>query len=175
MTPLSNLASRLQTAFPDARIEFSEPVASEGVGFLDIPHHANGLSVQWQQKWHFGVSSPEDHGYGGKPADAAARITDLLGSGRKTEPPEITLRQRRAEKKVPQKALAALLGVSQPAVSKLERHVSRMHIASLRAAVQATGGTLVRQACFPDGVVRRIAIGDEPFTRSEPDVAMTAE
>lgn len=177
MTPLSKLAARLQATFPDARIDFTEPAVPGGVGFLDISRNGHVLAVQWQEKWHFGVSSPEGHGYGEKPAEvyrtddeAAARITDLLKSGRKTErPPEVTLRELRAEKKLPQKTLAALLGVSQPAVSRLERHVSRMHIASLKAVVQAMGGTLVCQACFPDGVVHQIAIDDEPGTPSEPE------
>jgi DNA-binding XRE family transcriptional regulator len=169
MTPLSELAARIQKSFPDARIDFSDPAAPGSVGFLDIACGDIVLVVQWHDKGHFGVSSPEGHGYGEKPdevyrtvEETAARITDLLQSGRKTEPPlEVTLRELRAERNLPQTGLAARLGVSQPAVSRLERHVSRMIVASLRAVVQAMGGSLVIQAHFPDGVVRQIALDDE--------------
>jgi DNA-binding XRE family transcriptional regulator len=177
MTPLSELAARLQQTFPDARLTVSEPAAADGVGFLDISHGGNVLAVQWQEKWHFGVSSPEGHGYGEKPDEvfhtvdeALARLTDLLRTGRKTAPPiEVTLRDLRAEKQLAQAALGTMLGVSQPAVSRLERNVSRMMIATLRAVVQAMGGKLVLQAHFPDGAVRQIAIHDDTEDSREPD------
>jgi DNA-binding transcriptional regulator YiaG len=181
MTPLAELAGRLRTAFPAAQLDLSEPAAPGGVGFLDIVSAGNVLAVQWQEKWHFGVSSPEGHGYGEKPDEvyvtvdeAFARIEDLLKSGRKTQPPlEVTLRELRAERKLPQTKLAALLGVSQPAVSKLERRVSRLHVASLRAVVQAMGGDLVIQAHFPDGVVRQIALDDDSAAQREPEEVPT--
>jgi DNA-binding Xre family transcriptional regulator len=178
MTPLSELAARLRRAFPAAKLDVSEPVAPGGVGFLDVSYRGNVLAIQWQEKWHFGVSSPDGHGYGEKPdetyrtvEEAAARVTDLLNSGRKTEPPEeVTLRELRAERKLPQTSLAARLGVSQPAVSRLERNVNRMMVATLRAVVQAMGGKLVLQAHFPDGNVRQIAVEDEAACQSESDV-----
>jgi hypothetical protein len=166
MSPLNELAARLQHTFPDAQVAVSEPVTPDAVGFLDISYGGNTLTVQWQEQWHFGVSSPEGHGYGEKPDEvfrtvheAAARIADLLRLGKKTEPPvEVTLRQLRAEKQLAQAALGSLLGVSQPAVSRLERNVSRMMVATLQAVVQAMGGKLVLQVQFPDGIVRQIAL-----------------
>jgi hypothetical protein len=170
MTPLRKLASRLQKAFPDAQLDYSEPATPGGVGFLDVAYRGNVLAVQWCEQWDFGVSSPEGHGYGEKPDEvyasvdeAAGRIVELLRSGGKTAPPlAVTLRELRAERKLPQTALAALLGVSQPAVSRLERHVSRMMLDSLRSVVQAMGGNLVVQAHFPGGLVRQIALDDVP-------------
>jgi DNA-binding transcriptional regulator YiaG len=181
MTPLAELAARLRKALPGAQIDLSEPAAPGGVGFLDIACGGNVLAVQWQEKWHFGVSSPEGHGFGEKPDEvygtadeALVRITDLLASGKKTQPPlEVTLRELRAERKLPQTKLADLLGVSQPAVSKLERRVSRLHVASLQAVVQAMGGDLVIQAHFPDGVVRQIALDDDSIPQSEPEEVAT--
>jgi hypothetical protein len=175
MTPVAELAARLRTAFPGAQLELSEPVAPGAVGFLDIAHGGNVLAVQWQEQWHFGISSPEGHGYGEKPdevcgtvEEAFARIVDLVRSGKKTQPPlEVTLRELRAERNLPQTKLAALLGVSQPAVSRLERRVSRLLVASLRAVVQAMGGDLVIQARFPDGVVRQIALDEDSGCRPE--------
>ena len=169
MTPLNKLAARLQKTFPNAQLDFSEPATAGGVGFLDISHGGHVLAVQWQKKGGFGVSSPEGHGYGEKAdevyrtvEETADRITDLLKSGARTEPPlEVTLRELRAERKLPQTELAALLGVSQPAVSTRERRVSRMIVATLREVVRAMGGSLVLQAHFPDGVVRRIAVDED--------------
>jgi transcriptional regulator with XRE-family HTH domain len=91
-----------------------------------------------------------------------ADVNDLLRSGKKTEPPiAVTLRELRAEKELAQATLASRLGVSQPAVSRLERNLNRMMVATLRAVVQAMGGQLVLQAHFPDGVVRQIALNDD--------------
>src|SRR6266481_1569621 len=99
MTPLVELACRLQKAFPGAQLDVVEPVAAGAVGFLDVAHGGNVLAVQWQEKWHFGVSSPEGHGYGEKPDEvyrtvdeAFARIADLLRCGTRTQPHlEVTL------------------------------------------------------------------------------------
>ncbi len=154
------------------------------VGFLDIAYRGNVIDVQWHKEWNFGISSLEGHGYGMKPdeiyatvEEAAARISWLLYTGNRTQQPlEVTLREIRAEHNLPQTELAALLGISQPAVSRLERNVSRMMVTSLRAVIQAMGGELVLQARFRDGSVREIAIDDDPMpangtTRDEPLVA----
>jgi DNA-binding XRE family transcriptional regulator len=182
MTPLANVAAKLRKVMPQAEVTVAEPAEPGGVGFLDVAHGGNVLAVQWQQDWHFGISSPEVHGYGEKPDEtyrtadeAAARIVELLQSGGRTEPPlEVTLRKLRAELQLPQAALAALLGVSQPAVSRLERNISRMMVATLRSVVEAMGGELVLQARFPDGVVRDIVIDDSPAQPAEHDAATAA-
>jgi DNA-binding XRE family transcriptional regulator len=169
MTPLSELAKRLRKSCPNAQLDFSEPTAPDGVGFLDISSAGNVLEVQWQEKWLFGLSSPGGQGYGEKPdevyrtvEETEARIVELLNSGRRTAPPpEVTLRELRAEKNLAQTKLAELLGVSQPAVSRLERKVSRMMVTTLQSVVQAMGGKLVIEAHFPDGNVRQIAIDEE--------------
>jgi len=178
MTPLNDLALRLRKSFPDANLDVAEPADPSGFGFLDISCRGCVLAIQWQEKGHFGVSSPEGHGYGEKPDeiyrsvdDAAARIAELIISNGKTIPPaEVTLRELRAEKELPQAALAALLGVSQPAVSRLERNVSRMMVATLQTVIQAMGGRLILQAHFPDGVIRQIRI-DDLFRSAEALVA----
>ncbi len=122
MSPLSELADRLRQKFPDAQLDVAEPGMPDWVGFLDIAYRGNVLAVQWQKDWHFGISSPEGHGYGEKADEvyatvdeAAARIIWLLLTGNRTVPPlEVTLRELRAEHKLPQTELAALLGISQP-------------------------------------------------------------
>ncbi len=159
MTPLAKLAAKLRKALPQAQVTSAEPAEPGGVGFLDVAYGGHVLAVQWQQNWHFGVSSPEGHGYGEKPDEtyrtadeAAARMVELLQSGGRTEPPpEVTLRKLRAERKLPQAALAALLGVSQPAVSRLEHNVSRMMVATLRIRRRSDG----RRTCAASAVSRR--------------------
>jgi transcriptional regulator with XRE-family HTH domain len=176
MTPLRELATRIRQAFPDARQDYSEPATPGGVGFLDVSYRGSVLVVQWEEG-HFGVTSPEGHGYGEKPdevyrnADETAnRIIALLQSGGKTQAPlEVTLRELRIERKLPQKGLADRLGISQPAVSKYENRVSRMMISSLRAVVQAMGGSLIIQVSFPGGVLRQIALDEDSDTQSESD------
>ena len=59
----------------------------------------------------------------------------------------------------------------QPAVSRLERNLNRMMVATLRAVVQAMGGKLVHQAHFPDGVVRQIALNDDTADAREAEPA----
>ena len=177
MSPLLELAERLQRAFPSARLDVADPAAPGGVGFLDIAYGDNVLVVEWHDGQHFGVSSPEGHGFGEKPDEvywtvdeAEKRIAPLLRSGSKTEPPpEVTLRELRAERNLAQTMLAATLGVSQPAVSRLENNVSRMMVATLQAVVRAMGGTLVLQAHFPDGVIRQIALNDQSSARPDAD------
>ncbi len=181
MTLLSELATRLRKTFPEAQLDYAEPASPDGVGFLDISYGGNVLAVQWQEKGPFGVSSPEGHGYGEKSDevyftvdDAEARIADLLRSGGKTQPPpEVRLRELRAERKLPQTELASRLGVSQPAVSRFERRVSRMIVGTLNDVVRAMGGKLVLQVRFPDGVVRQIALDDDKACHGEhePDAA----
>ncbi len=108
MSLLSELSTRLREAFPAAQLIESGPVNPDGVGFLDITYRGNELAVQWQEDWHFGVSSPSGHGYGEKldevfrtVDEAATRVTDLLQSGRTTAPPDkITLRELRTEKQL---------------------------------------------------------------------------
>jgi hypothetical protein len=94
MTPLSKLADHLQRAMPGVELNLSEPAAPDGVGFLDARHGGNVVAVQWQRDWHFGVSTPDGHGYGEKPheiyrsaGEAAQRIAELLRSGKQTPPP----------------------------------------------------------------------------------------
>ena len=177
MSSLHELATLLEEALPKARIDWAEPVIDGGFGFLDIAIDGNTLSVQWREKSHFGLSSPEGHGYGEASDeiyqtanDAANRIVALLRSGKKTEPPpQVSLRELRSERRITQMKLAEILRVTQPAVSQLERRVDRMNIATLKMVVQAMGGTLMVQALFPDGDIRQIAIDDEEKTDGKPE------
>lgn len=66
---------------------------------------------------------------------------------------EMPLEQLRAARSLTQEELAAILGVNQSAVSKLEKRTD-MCLSTLRSYVEAMGGTLDIQAVFPEGAVR---------------------
>ena len=62
---------------------------------------------------------------------------------------EMRLEQLRAEHRVTQEQIAAMLGVSQPRVSKLEHQVDA-RVSTLKAYVRALGGELEISAVFDD-------------------------
>ena len=66
------------------------------------------------------------------------------------------LRQLRKALGLSQKALAGLMHITQPAVSKLERQTD-MQISTLASIVEAMGGTLEITARFPDREPERLA------------------
>ena len=66
---------------------------------------------------------------------------------------EMPLDELRAARQLTQEHLAALLGVKQASISKMERRTD-MYIQTLAKVVQAMGGQLEIRAVFPDGVVR---------------------
>ncbi len=172
MNPIPELETRLRKHFPVAKLELSPPALKDGVWFLDVMYKGNALVLQWQPGGIFGLSSLEGHGYGEKPAevfndidDAEARAVMLLNSRGQTErPAEVTLRDLRAELNLTQDQVARELGVRQAAVSKMERRSSRLLVSTLGEVVRAMGGTLLIQAVFPDGAVRRIRLEDEEET-----------
>lgn len=175
MNPILELEGRLRKQFPSVKLDLSRPAPENGVWFLDVLYRGNALVVQWQPGGQFGLSSLEGHGYGEKPAEvltdldaAQTRIITLLKTGGRTErPPEVTLRDLRTELNLTQEHLAGELGIRQAAVSKMERRSSRLLVSTLSEVVRAMGGTLVIQAVFPDGDVRRIRLEDE----EEPAIA----
>src|SRR6266567_4292268 len=65
---------------------------------------------------------------------------------------EIGLYQLRTAQALSQTELAARLGVTQPAVSKLE-HAEDVRVSTLRDYIEALGGTLELSARFGDDVI----------------------
>lgn len=76
---------------------------------------------------------------------AAARTETMLA--------ELPLGELRRARELSQKAMAELLGASQPEVSKIE-HRTDMYLSTLRRFVEAMGGELELIARFPDGTIR---------------------
>lgn len=65
---------------------------------------------------------------------------------------EMALDELRTARKLTQENLAAVLGVNQSAISKLERRTD-MYVSTLASFIRAMGGELKIEACFPDGWV----------------------
>ena len=73
---------------------------------------------------------------------------------------EMPLHELRRARGLSQESLAAVLNVSQAAISKLERRTD-MYLSTLRSHIQAMGGDLEVIAKFPDGEVRVLNFSDE--------------
>ena len=62
------------------------------------------------------------------------------------------LHELRRARELTQRAMARILKVNQPAVSKLEQRAD-VYVSSLRSYIEAVGGKLKIVADFPDGEV----------------------
>ena len=65
----------------------------------------------------------------------------------------VTLNQLREARSLTQANLAAILGVNQGSVSKMEKRTD-MYVSTLRSFIQAMGGQLQITAVFPEGEVQ---------------------
>ena len=74
---------------------------------------------------------------------------------------EMPLDELRAARQLTQEHLAALLGVKQASISKMERRTD-MYVQTLAKVVEAMGGQLEIRAVFPDGVVRITQFAESP-------------
>jgi DNA-binding transcriptional regulator YiaG len=77
-------------------------------------------------------------------ARVAARVQETLEN--------MSLEQLRVARELTQENLAALLGIKQASISKMERRTD-MYIGTLAKFIEAMGGTLEISARFPEGTV----------------------
>ena len=68
---------------------------------------------------------------------------------------ETGLQMMREELKISQKAVAELMGISQPAVTQLEQRGNELKIATLKRYIEAMGGKLSLNVELPTG--KRVA------------------
>jgi DNA-binding XRE family transcriptional regulator len=80
---------------------------------------------------------------------------------RRSEDYRWTLSQLRNARRLTQVQLAAILGVSQAQVSRMENQAD-LYLSTLRSYVQAMGGELELRAVFPDGHAAAITLAARP-------------
>jgi transcriptional regulator with XRE-family HTH domain len=81
---------------------------------------------------------------------------------------EMALHELRRARGISQVRLAEALHIKQPNVAKLEKRTD-IYISTLRATIEAMGGTLDIMACFPEGKVKITN-----FSSIDEDEAVTA-
>lgn len=161
MTPkqrIARLTELVRALVPDATVEVDEPARPTGAWFVDVRAAGQHLVVEFRPRLGFGLSSPSADSYGEGPDEFVAeeeaiadRIATLIRTQQRTEPQRVHLLQAlREQRKVSQVALAALLGIRQPTVSKIERRED-VALSTLRRYIEALGGTLQVTAQFADG------------------------
>ena len=160
MSTIKELASRLRSAFPLAKIALDEPKRPDGVWWLNISSGANSAEIEWRPGRGYGISVNSPAVYGERSDElystmetAFARIKQLMDAGLKTEPSsELLLRNIRESRKMTQAQLAKLLRVKQASVSKLESRAD-MHLSTLRNILDKLGAQLEIRAVFSNGEV----------------------
>lgn len=66
---------------------------------------------------------------------------------------EMPLHELRRARGLSQEVLAKILNIKQPNIAKMEKRAD-MYISTLRATIEAMGGTLDIMARFPDGTIK---------------------
>jgi len=157
--PIERLAEKLQAVFPKAVISIDPPLKSGGVWFLDIELPGRSLSIQWRPRIGFGITSSDcEIEFGQHPQEvlrdlekATQRCIEVLRGGPiKHEFPEsLTLAELRELLLLSQQDLADRLGVSQAALSSLEKNFERSKIDTLKNLAEALGAELELRIVIP--------------------------
>ena len=149
---LKALAERLPASKP--RVE--EPRNPDGAYWLDIKVGRRTHTLEFRESQGFGLHDP-DGTYGERPAEvyrdplrAVRRIVQLARADRMIR--GMGLKDLRELYGQSQVDLAVRAGVKQPAISRFENR-GEVKLSTLKAAIEALGGTLEVRAHFPDADV----------------------
>lgn len=172
MEHIKEIIRELERRIPSVRTQSESAESSRGPVWIDVTDGTQGVAIEWRQGMGYGLTSLPSDSLGeasDETYDSASalidRVEELFSTRQRTNPPtEALLKTLREHRRVSQEALAQLMGVSQPNISRLERRID-MNIRSLRALVEAIGGRLEISARFGDDVVR-ITQFDEPAARA---------
>lgn len=157
---IEQLTDLLRDRFPTSLVEVDAPARATGTWFVNVDSNDQSFVVEFRPKIGFGLSSTPGESYG-EGADEFSpraegvvdRIAALVRAKERTSPERVHLLQElREQRKISQVALASMLGVKQPTVSKIERRED-VALSTLRRYVEALGGELHVTARFSDGTV----------------------
>jgi DNA-binding XRE family transcriptional regulator len=177
MNRIEELRERLRARVPGVEAELDPPANPTAPWFLDARLGTSGVIVEWRPALGFGVSSRRGGPYGDDSPDeffphldgAVDRVVELLTEGTQTAPPErLDLKAMRERKFVTQQELAALVGVKQGTISKLERReAEEVGIGVLRSVARALGGELEVNVRFAERSVA-VVLSSEGSNAQEP-------
>jgi predicted XRE-type DNA-binding protein len=171
MEHAEEIAREIEKRIPGTVTRIERSVNPRGPVWIDVTNGKCGAAVEWRQGMGFGVTSLPSESIGeaaDETYDSAAEVIDrveilMTGKARTSPLRSGALRELRATRRMSQEALAELLGVSQPNVSRLERRVD-MNIRTLRSVIEACGGRLEIVARFGSDDAVRITQFDGPET-----------
>jgi hypothetical protein len=137
-------------------VEVDRPLRADGEWWFDIGLGGQEIQVSWQVGRGFGIYLGEP-GYGERPSEIyadprlVARRLSQIGSGAESGagPSPMGMGQVRRLLGQTQADLAKALRIGQANVSRLEGRANPT-LGSMRALVEAMGGTLEVRARFPD-------------------------
>jgi transcriptional regulator with XRE-family HTH domain len=155
---VKKVMAHLVSAYPEAKVDLTEPARDGGVWWLDVALKGKRLVIEWNPSTGFGITTPDADSFGERADEsyssfekAIRRIDQLLGNDERTSPPFAVLLARLREKRgVTQQELASKLGIRQASISGLERRED-LQLSTLRKVIQALGGCVQIYARFPEG------------------------
>jgi DNA-binding XRE family transcriptional regulator len=180
MNRIEELRERLRGRVPSVEAELDPPATPTAPWFLDVRLGKSAVIVEWRPALGFGVSSVQGGLYGDASPDeffphldgAVDRVVELLTQGKRTAPPaRLDLKAMRERRFVTQEELAALVGVKQGTISKLERRgAEEVGIGVLRSVARALGGELEVNVRFAERSVAVVLNSERPDDQEPPSV-----
>lgn len=165
MNPIEGLCDALLKRFRDIATEIDAPADEAGLWQLDVRPGGGSpwIVVEWRPDLGFGVSTPGADDYGTKPDEIYAnskaaydRVSQLILSGRRTEPPAVVrLAELRRSRELSQAEVAGRAGIKQAAIARIEGRGDIL-LSTLGRVVSAMGGRLSIRVEFPDGTAREL-------------------
>lgn len=178
MNQIQIVQMKLEAALPGAKLTLDRPKHGTGVWFLDVEFRGRSISIQWRPKLGFGITAADSgRAYGEGPdethpdTDATIRRSIQLLRGEAAQDiavtaDALTLAQVRERLLISQKDIANRLGMSQAAISQLEKDPARSQVDTLQKLVAAIGATLEIRIVFRDRGPIRLKTVEEGLAKN---------
>lgn len=162
MNQIQIVQMKLQSALPGATLALDRPKHGTGVWFLDVEFHLRSISIQWRPKLGFGITTADSgRAYGEGPDEAYPDVDTTITRSIQLLRGEViqdiavaadalTLTEVRERLLISQQDIANRLGMSQAAISQLEKNPTRSQVDTLQKLVSAIGAKLEIRMVFRD-------------------------